>query len=164
MTGVTSPRRRAALSFAPQWLLPLNTATEQPCRSAPRKFIASVAVTKNALGNLKQIAELVQKYKDLDMMKRIVVLQTEVFALQADNLELKQRLAQREKVRQRGARRGNSSHRFPASHPRGRAGSGIMSFRDHGRPPAPPHLRATKRTARRVGIQVSVPRGAQRMP
>lgn len=65
----------------------------------------------NALGNLKQIAELVQKYKDLDMMKRIVVLQTEVFALQADNLELKQRLAQREKVPQRGARRGNSSHR-----------------------------------------------------
>jgi hypothetical protein len=45
------------------------------------------------LSTVKQISELVKKYNDLELMKEIVTLQTEVFDLQRENLRLETELS-----------------------------------------------------------------------
>src|SRR5271165_1859134 len=47
------------------------------------------------IGTMKNIAELIKKYNDLELMKQIVSLQTEVFDLQTENLALKRQLSDR---------------------------------------------------------------------
>ncbi len=47
----------------------------------------------DVLGSLKQLSELVKKYNDIELMKKIVELQAEVFELQQTNLQLKEQLA-----------------------------------------------------------------------
>jgi hypothetical protein len=47
------------------------------------------------IGTMKNIAELIKKYNDLELMKQIVSLQTEVFDLQTENLALKKQLTER---------------------------------------------------------------------
>jgi len=54
------------------------------------------------LANLKEISNIIKKYNDLELMKRIVDLQTEVFELQTKNLDLKQQLGSRESVKRTG--------------------------------------------------------------
>jgi hypothetical protein len=51
------------------------------------------------VSTLKGIAEIVKKYNDLELMKQIVSLQTEVFDLQTENLELKKNLADKIEMR-----------------------------------------------------------------
>ena len=45
------------------------------------------------LSTVKQISELVRKYNDLELMRQIVTLQTEVFDLQRENLRLETELS-----------------------------------------------------------------------
>lgn len=45
------------------------------------------------LSTVKQISELVKKYNDLELMKQIVTLQTEVFDLQREKLRLETELS-----------------------------------------------------------------------
>src|ERR1700680_3366392 len=47
----------------------------------------------DALNTLRQIKNLVEKYNDLPLMKQILDLPTEVFALQTENLRLRDELA-----------------------------------------------------------------------
>ena len=47
----------------------------------------------SAIGTIKEIGEIVQKYNDLELMKKIIALQNEVFELNQNNLNLKQELA-----------------------------------------------------------------------
>jgi len=55
-----------------------------------------------AISTLKEISQLVKKYNDLELMGKIVNLQTEVFGLSQENLELKRKLeTSREKAEQR---------------------------------------------------------------
>jgi len=56
------------------------------------------------VGTLKNISELIKKYNDLELMKQIVALQTEVFELQTESLALKKQiiaLNEREKMTRR---------------------------------------------------------------
>jgi hypothetical protein len=56
------------------------------------------------IGTLKNISELIKKYNDLELMKQIVALQTEVFELQTENLTLKKQivsLSEQEKMTRR---------------------------------------------------------------
>jgi hypothetical protein len=53
------------------------------------------------IGTIKNISEIIKKYNDLELMKQIVALQTEVFDLQTENLDLKKQIArinEREKM------------------------------------------------------------------
>jgi hypothetical protein len=52
----------------------------------------------DAIGTIKTIAELVKKYNDLELMKQIIALQTEVFDLETENLTLKKQATEREKM------------------------------------------------------------------
>lgn len=47
----------------------------------------------DAMSTLKDISALVKKYNDLELMKQIVDLQTQVFELQQDNLRLQKELS-----------------------------------------------------------------------
>jgi hypothetical protein len=56
------------------------------------------------IGTIKNISEIIKKYNDLELMKQIVSLQTEVFELQTENLALKKDIAgfnEREKITRR---------------------------------------------------------------
>ncbi len=56
------------------------------------------------IGTIRNISELIKKYNDLELMKQIVALQTEVFDLQMENLALKKQiggLSEREKMKRR---------------------------------------------------------------
>src|SRR5258706_16411285 len=56
------------------------------------------------ISTIKNISELIKKYNDLELMKQIVALQTEVFDLQMENLALKKQIAglsEREKMNRR---------------------------------------------------------------
>jgi hypothetical protein len=44
------------------------------------------------IGTIKNISELIKKYNDLELMKQIVALQTEVFDLHLENLALKKQI------------------------------------------------------------------------
>jgi hypothetical protein len=48
----------------------------------------------DVLGTLKEVSELVKKYNDIELMKQIVQLQSQVFELQQTNLRLNEELAQ----------------------------------------------------------------------
>lgn len=56
------------------------------------------------ISTIKNISEIVKKYNDLELMKKIVELQTEVFDLQMENLALKKQVTsmdEREKMTRR---------------------------------------------------------------
>jgi hypothetical protein len=56
------------------------------------------------IGTIRNISELIKKYNDLELMKQIVTLQTEVFDLHMENLALKKQIAEsneREKMKRR---------------------------------------------------------------
>jgi len=50
------------------------------------------------ISTIKNISELIKKYNDLELMKQIIALQTEVFELQTENLALKKQAVEREKM------------------------------------------------------------------
>jgi hypothetical protein len=51
------------------------------------------------MSTLKNVTELVRKYNDLELMKQIVALQTEVFDLQSEVRQLREQLSVREQLR-----------------------------------------------------------------
>ena len=52
----------------------------------------------DAISTIKTVVELVKKYNDIELMKQIVALQSEVFDLQTENLALKKQATEREKM------------------------------------------------------------------
>jgi hypothetical protein len=54
------------------------------------------------IGTLKNISEIVKKYNDLELMRQIVDLQSQVFELQQENLALKKERAERLDMQMRG--------------------------------------------------------------
>lgn len=54
------------------------------------------------ISTIKSISELIKKYNDLDLMGKIIKLQSEVYELQTDNLALRRQLEEQTKMQMKG--------------------------------------------------------------
>lgn len=61
-----------------------------------------VSPVADPIGTIKNIAEIVKKYNDLELMKQIIDLQQEVFDLQRENLDLRKQAEDRVHMRLSG--------------------------------------------------------------